>query len=498
MAASSGTTLDAEILYMIAKALIRDLIPSQRDISLRSDALTTLRALRLTSREFASMVVIKKALFSSLDLHAREEEMDRVQRMNFSGIGPSVAKVTFFSSPFSAELKEHDYKKLLLAMSIHKESNKSEEQEDDATSKSSSLSSDPLRCHEDYHRHLTGMDDDWDGEVQNSRFDARILYEWYMLNARKDKDIVLSGRLQEIWCAALKECPNIVECKFASVVGRAGADAESPDSLHMPGCGAECIQEQVLRRITASSSLMVFHTIVKSIMASGIRIQNLSLERGFLTDRVSLGIRGRADWDRLDLSKLEKFTYVWTPNDKEVSRFYEETDAFYQGRGLASHDCEAVLAKAHGSVRNLILDHGNGQWLCGLKWPHLANLEFPSLQSITLKKVLLESSPFARDISRCPVLRRIVFNDCDLCEFDPTWKPILDAIRGHQNALLVVFRNITTAAWCGRLNMKCNTDFNVKWKPGERSEDDIEGNVYLYLTKQGGWNNTLEDHFPDR
>ncbi|KIV82425.1 hypothetical protein PV11_04540 [Exophiala sideris] len=102
-------TLPTVVLRDIATKLIDRL----KDDALRKKTTSTLCSLRLTCRELGKMAAIKDALFSNINLHATQTSMTKVERTDFSAIGPSIRRINFFTSPYFYDLDIMDFKKML-------------------------------------------------------------------------------------------------------------------------------------------------------------------------------------------------------------------------------------------------------------------------------------------------------------------------------------------------------------------------------------------------
>ncbi len=307
------------------------------------------------------MVIIKKALFQRIELHATADHIERVQQTDFSRIGSFFTKISFFASPFSVDLSYEEYKKVLAGVAVHNKSDRFTQEEQAAYYDRFCPPMDPsLRyCHQrdssilrypEWVDYIIGKDlpiplpqkTSYFSREQslrsNSReltrrrppgcqgsFHIKLVYYWYTLRARRDEAIVLSGQLQTTWKEALKGFANVVKCRIGSVLGQHAAVPGSPDSFFRPGCGPCCLQEQALRRVFRPSNALVAGKIIDCLQASSIRLHSLHLERGSLGQIASTRSHAVGGWERLDLRGLKKFTYEWMPDDLEMNFIPEQT-----------------------------------------------------------------------------------------------------------------------------------------------------------------------------
>ena len=65
------------------------------------------------------MAIIKAVLFRSISFRATQDQVERLERTDFTGIAPFFGVVSFKASPYSKDVTLEKYKRVLLFQLVH-------------------------------------------------------------------------------------------------------------------------------------------------------------------------------------------------------------------------------------------------------------------------------------------------------------------------------------------------------------------------------------------
>ncbi|KAJ9611397.1 hypothetical protein H2200_004581 [Cladophialophora chaetospira] len=404
------------------------------------------------------MGIVMTALFKSVTLHATEENVALVERADFSRIGRYILKITFLASPFALDVTVEDLKDALLAFEIHKGV---EKRGNVRPGESRSFCMCHRRCDYMCELRMRNTIKEYSTSTSRSEWQTRLVHHWYSFFARKDQEVIGSGRLQRAWLAVTTYASNVSTCRVDSTVDEFETSRVGRcDTFYAPNCDDYCVAKQVFRRSRAENSAATFDVAVACLGSCRVRIQHFDVEAfGFTNLKNGYGL---SQWDQLNLQAVTTFNYRCMQDNRPADDADSPLSWDEDASSLARAGLELVLKKCHGTLQHLSLDHGSP--VNYLFWDSFG-LEFPALRSIELS--------------------------------DPTCRQeILGALRQHPNPIRFTMEDATGDADPINVKFDPKADYTLRVEP-QVGELTIGMRVCLYLSKHIDWDDTLDNAFLD-
>ncbi|KIW74634.1 hypothetical protein Z517_11404 [Fonsecaea pedrosoi CBS 271.37] len=476
---SSTVQLDPSILYLIIRQLTNDVkignsMEDGSQSSLNLPARRTLQNLRLTSRCFANMAIIKSVLFSHITLYATAEHLDRVLKTDFATFGQFVKKVIFKPSLCSPDLTSEDFRSLL---AVH------------LCQVSSNHSGDTAKWSQIWYMYLK-----FGAPSPGIMLSKSAAFSIYEECAASDKDVVLNGSLQSAWIRLLKQFSQASSFVVGNMPGLWPPwvyDLNNRIDKPCPFCDRKIF---LLSKMSSYGQVMLIKAVTQCLAGAQVRIGDLALDCNVMRGQ------GLGDlWNsQLQLNSMTQLT------------LQEEPYLPHSGADMAiqpviiSRACSlfsALVTKAQNSLQVLTIENADRNTrFIRLPWHTCLDMNLPALRRLCVKNLIFPAAALASILGKCGRLQFLSFEDFEWPRGGTlALKPVFDAIRQHPNSLRLDFRG-TTGPKGVEFRFKCQ-DHRVFGEPeplpgNPEGEYEMQTSLRLYLAGQGEWDDHLRTWFP--
>lgn len=418
----------------------------------------TLKALRLTHRNFANLRHINEVLFRSVKLLPTPKGLENVERLDMSRILNYVKRISFVS-PRVRSLEYETFAKVVKGAAIHKRI-------EELTAADRNPHYDDSMREEFLKRHFGGKEPFIESQLHDG-------VDSYKQNGQVLETLFGGSdqRIKEAWTKVLKNVRDRhteIRCYTDNYVTKRMVEEEAKSTANKVHAGPDFDRKFAHEATKALAGTALFATAMSCVAASELKLHSLEID-GEMTGEFNWeAIPG---WDKLDLSSLQKiefmprdvFTYVSPGRVPEsIQDLFPVTDPEYTSKRA----CKALgilIDGSRDSLRTLIVQDD-----AGMSWPDRpASKDLPLLESLCSSPSGTEPTFLASWIARMPRLGdlEVAGSLAGDTEYERL-VDILDAVRDHPRALapegpgihLVISQiqtnNWTTLSWEGMVHRK--------------------------------------------
>jgi hypothetical protein len=245
------------------------------------------------------MDIIKPALFKNIEFRATQDQIARLQQVDFGSFGRFVKDITFTPSPFSNAVTFEQFEDLMLVYQVHL-TETSEPFEDGIYGPGEAVFWAKVR-----------MREWWGGHFPKEDREVKALFRNHRDSALENERVLLNGELEKLWISALTTIQGIHRINISTVKNCLPHTAGGEIPI-------EC-QDYICfyRRTTVRSSEPLLPAVIRCLVASSTRPGQLfidcSITSSFEKDSQS------PEWASLDLGQTKTIHIEYPGCDEESS-----------------------------------------------------------------------------------------------------------------------------------------------------------------------------------
>lgn len=346
----------------------------------------------------------------------------------------------------------------------------------------------------------------WDVDPPFTQTELESAYRDYRQEALDAQEAISNGSVHDAWVTALKSLSRLEKVSIGAwVLNTSHYFIYHPDpSACWAGVGHphdkvhfsdKCHKAAVV----AGDALM--HLASGVLRSADIRFNEVCINAP-LTETCAWN--NANDVQPLDLSgtKILRWNPEIFPSEGHsqiytdrvcATRHWASTDAVGRVQAKALNDLLATCSETLQVLQIGIYQH---TLMC---WPPPDAIELSNLRELEFGKTI-EAATFSGWIKKCTRLQRLCFTTrfCRVDGDNNDWRLILNAIRDHANRIRLVFDDVLIEqhpASVIHINLDHSTADQYTQPAGDGVEGSIARSIALYVSKRGGWDESLSQTF---